>query len=66
MSLIFVTKMSEKECTSACVKLDLNAFQFAKEIHQPHIIFFICGLCANPNGIYFAANEAKWHQGLEN
>ena len=45
-SLIFVRKRSKKEHTSAHNRLDLNAFQFAKKIHQPHIIpsFIVCVL----------------------
>ena len=46
-SLILVRKMSKKELTSAHDKLDLNAFQFVKEIHKPHIISFICDLYTN-------------------
>ena len=59
-SLILVRKKSKKEHTSACDRLSLNASQFARNIHQPYVIPFICELYANPNHIYFAANETKY------
>ena len=62
-SLILVTK---NECTSDRDKLNLNAFQFARKIHQPHVISFICSLYVNPMHIYIAMHGAKWHQSLEN
>ena len=46
-SLILVTKRSKKERTSARDRLNLNASQFARKIHQPYTIPFICGLCAS-------------------
>ena len=66
MNLVLVRKRSEKEHTSAHDKFGLNASQFARKIHQPHIIPFICDVCANPIHIYFMADKAKWHQSLEN
>ena len=63
---MLVRKMNKKEHTSACNRLGFNAFQFARRIYQPHIILYICGLCANSNHIYLVADGAKLHHGLKN
>jgi hypothetical protein len=46
------------ECKSSRDKLGLNVSQFAREIHEPHVIPFIWNLCDNPNHVYLAADGA--------
>ena len=62
MNLILVKKSSEKEYASAHNRLGLNACQFAREIHQPHIMPFIHGLYAILDHTYFEVDGAIWHQ----
>jgi hypothetical protein len=54
------------ECKSSRDKLGLNVSQFAREIHEPHVIPFIRSLCENPNHVHLAADGATWHKGPEN
>lgn len=64
--LILLRRRAKSECTSSRDRLGLNASQFAREIHKPHVIPFIQGLCENPNHVYLVADGATWHGGLEN
>ena len=54
------------ERVSATDRLGLNAVQYARELHEPHLIPFLESFDISPDYLMLVADGASWHKGPEN